>query len=80
LQIDIGRSTVGGFTANFIWCALLNLKRKSGYQYLASYVRPEHAHHGGSTGSAEQSPALLVAAAPADLKIPVLANYLFPWN
>jgi L-rhamnose-H+ transport protein len=75
---------VGGLTTNFIWCALLNLKKKSGYQYFASYVWPEHAHHGGSTGSAVQS-AALVATAPADLKIPVLANYLFsalagtPW-
>ena len=29
----------GGFTTNFIWCALLNINNKTGYQYLASRVR-----------------------------------------
>ena len=33
----------GGFTTNFIWCVILNVKNKTGYQYLASEVRPEHA-------------------------------------
>jgi len=27
---------VGGFATNFIWCMLLNLKNKTGYQYLSS--------------------------------------------
>ena len=43
---------VGGFTTNFIWCVLLNLKNRTGYQYFASQVRQEHAHHGG-LGSGE---------------------------
>ena len=30
---------LGGFTTNFIWCMLLNIKNKTGYQYLASHVR-----------------------------------------
>jgi L-rhamnose-H+ transport protein len=33
----------GGFTTNFIWCVLLNIKNRSGYQYLASHARKEHA-------------------------------------
>jgi len=68
---------LGGFTTNFIWCVLLNLKNGTGYQYLASHVKIEHAHHGG-TGS-EQDPAGTAAATggPVDLKIPVLGNYLF---
>jgi L-rhamnose-H+ transport protein len=68
----------GGFTTNFIWCVLLNLKNKTGYQYLASHVREEHAHHGGQ-GSVEHAPAATAStvAAPQDLKIPVLGNYLF---
>lgn len=61
----------GGFTTNFIWCVLLNIKNRSGYQYLASHVREEHAHHGG-LGSGEA-----VAGNPnVDLKIPVFRNYL----
>jgi L-rhamnose-H+ transport protein len=90
---------LGGFTTNFIWCVLLNIKNGTGYQYFASYVKPEHAHHGG-TGS-EHAPAKTDAAGrdnasayasasehaavetvaanpePADLKIPVRANFLF---
>jgi L-rhamnose-H+ transport protein len=70
---------LGGFTTNFIWCLLLNIKNRSGYQYLASYVKPEHAHHGG-TGS-EHAPAdsatTPATSATMNLKIPVLNNYLF---
>jgi L-rhamnose-H+ transport protein len=67
----------GGFTTNFIWCVLLNLKNRTGYQYLASEVRPEHAHHGGS-GGGEHGPAEETAAERAtDLKVPMLNNYFF---
>jgi L-rhamnose-H+ transport protein len=65
---------LGGFTTNFIWCVLLNLKNRTAYQYLASHVRAEHAHHGGKNSGAA-APAQ--AAAQADLKIPVLGNYFF---
>ena len=67
---------LGGFTTNFIWCMYLNLKNRSGYQYFASHVREEHAHHtggGGEHGGIEES----VAHAPTDLKLPVMPNYLF---
>jgi L-rhamnose-H+ transport protein len=69
---------LGGFTTNFIWCLFLNFKNRTGYQYLASEVRPEHAHHSGSSGS-EHSTAEAAAASSGtlDLKIPVLGNYLF---
>jgi L-rhamnose-H+ transport protein len=68
---------LGGFTTNFIWCVILNIKNKTGYQYLASHVRAEHAHHGGM-GGGEPVPAETTAGgAPVDLKIPALANYFF---
>jgi L-rhamnose-H+ transport protein len=69
---------LGGFTTNFIWCVLLNIKNRTGYQYLASHVKAEHAHHGG-TGSGEHGPGeVAVASGPVtDLKIPMLSNYLF---
>jgi len=69
---------LGGFTTNFIWCVLLNIKNRTGYQYLASHVKAEHARHGGG-GGGEHDPAETAAAgnAAADLKIPVLPNYLF---
>jgi L-rhamnose-H+ transport protein len=69
---------LGGFTTNFIWCTYLNFKNQTGYQYLASQVRPEHAHHSGS-GGGEHGPVTTGTAqgAPTDLKIPSLNNYLF---
>src|SRR5580698_8092532 len=68
---------LGGFTTNFVWCVLLNLKNGTGYQYLASHVKIQHAHHGG-TGS-EHGPAEAAATSSGviDLKIPVMPNYLF---
>jgi L-rhamnose-H+ transport protein len=65
---------LGGFTTNFIWCIILNVKNKTGYQYTASIAKPEHAglqasggEHGGDTA----------ATAITDLKVPVLKNYIF---
>ena len=68
---------LGGFTTNFIWCVLLNIKNKSGYQYTASLIRPEHAGltASGAEHDGESGPAGTVTA--ADLRVPVLANYLF---
>jgi L-rhamnose-H+ transport protein len=58
---------LGGFTTNFVWCLLLNVKNRSAYQYISGTVKPEHA--GAVPGQ--------VAPATADLRVPVLANYLF---
>jgi L-rhamnose-H+ transport protein len=66
---------LGGFTTNFIWCVLLNLKNRTAYQYLAAEVRPEHAglqatggEHGGGDSAAAQA---------SDLRVPRLGNYFF---
>jgi hypothetical protein len=68
---------LGGFTTNFIWCVLLNIKNRTGYQYFASHVKVEHAHHGG-LGSGEHDPAETNAGHTiTDLKIPMFNNYLF---
>jgi L-rhamnose-H+ transport protein len=58
---------LGGFTTNFVWCVLLNIKNRSGYQYFSSPIRPEHASPPGAAAS----------VTPSDLKAPILANYLF---
>ena len=70
---------LGGFTTNFLWCVMLNIRNRTGYQYFASHVREEHAHHGGASGGGEHGPAGKTAAAdgPVDLKIPVVGNYIF---
>jgi len=70
---------LGGFTTNFVWCLILNVRNRSGYQYLASQVRPEHAllFAGAAEGVAETP--LFPAATPVDaaLRVPVLRNYLW---
>jgi L-rhamnose-H+ transport protein len=69
---------LGGFTTNFMWCVYLHVKNKTSYQYAASYVRPEHARHGGSSGSEHGSVAEVVTSVISqDLRIPVMNNYLF---
>lgn len=70
---------LGGFTTNFVWCALLNLKNRTGYQYLATHVRPEHAGLQASGGEHAPSTTGGSAKAPtqADLQVPMLSNYLF---
>lgn len=53
----------GGFTSNFIWCMYLIIKNKTGYQFTAKEIKPEHA-------DAE-------AKLKNDLKIPLLGNFIF---
>jgi L-rhamnose-H+ transport protein len=68
---------LGGFATNFVWCVGLNIKNRTGYQYLASHARPEHAGliaSGGEHGGGASAP---LDEAPNDLAIPMLGNYLF---
>jgi len=68
---------LGGFTTNFLWCLLLNLKNGTGYQYFAGKVKPQHARHGGSSGSEHRGASAAAQYQPEDLKVPVLNNYFF---
>jgi L-rhamnose-H+ transport protein len=67
---------LGGFTTNFLWCVMLNLKNKTGYQYFAAQVRPEHADLKAAGGEAAPATGGAVPTA-ADLKVPRLGNYFF---
>jgi L-rhamnose-H+ transport protein len=74
---------LGGFTTNFIWCVLLNLKNGTGYQYFSGHLKPEHfssniqlEHSASSSGTASPVRSGRTATA-ADLQVPVLGNYLF---
>ena len=74
----------GGFTTNFIWCVILNLRNRTGYQYFQSGIR-------GPIPERSQEPLLeIVTDAPAEelavavavtektaAEAPMLANYLF---
>lgn len=68
---------LGGFTTNFIWCVMLNIKNGTGYQYLASEVRPEHAGLVASGGEHGGGAANAATPAKLDLKVPRLGNFFF---
>ncbi len=76
---------LGGFTTNFLWCAMLNLKNRSGYEYLASELRAPTHGSGDETiletatdapgeEMAKHAPALTANGGRA---IPQLNNYFF---
>jgi L-rhamnose-H+ transport protein len=64
----------GGFTTNFLWCLILNIRNRTGGQYFHAEIgmpEPDPADaREGSGGTA-------VLVKPAVVKAPMLANYLF---
>jgi L-rhamnose-H+ transport protein len=79
----------GGFTSNVIWCLILNIRNRTGYQYFESQIRgdvpgrelparnQEYMLEAVTDAPAEEM-ALAVAVTPdANVKAPMLANYLF---
>ena len=72
----------GGFTTNFIWCSILNIRTRSGYQYFESEIRgkvldrrDEHILETVTDAPPEEM-AVAVARKPA-VKAPMLANFSF---
>src|SRR5438445_1975742 len=75
---------LGGFTTNFIWCVILNVRNRTGYQYFSSKIR-------GNSPAKSDEPILenpidapseeMAEAAHLDLtepaSAPMLSNYLF---
>ncbi len=68
---------LGGFTSNFIWCMLLNIKNHSGYQYFSQQVRPEHAGLSASGGEHGGGGPASPRFSSQDLRVPMLSNYVF---
>ncbi len=74
----------GGFTTNFIWCLILNIRNRTAYQYFAAEAKPEHiglratgGEHGGDQTGTGGSATAAGALAPAELKVPLVGNYFF---
>ena len=63
---------LGGFTTNFIWCAILNFRNKTGYQYFNSEIRESAEIH-----AADASRAALANPPMTAARAPILSNYLF---
>jgi len=76
---------LGGFTTNFIWCVLLNVKNGTGYQYFTSVLRQASPRREDETiiETAVDAPGEEVvehmpsARKNAVDRVPMLANYIF---
>jgi L-rhamnose-H+ transport protein len=74
----------GGFTTNFVWCVILNLRNHTGHQYFQSEVRgrilmrnEEHILEAATDAPAEEMAVALAIEKEAPWRAPMLANYLF---
>jgi L-rhamnose-H+ transport protein len=74
----------GGFTTNFIWCVILNIRNRTGYQYFgrnSRQVPARNEEHILETATDAPGEEMAVAwpshAGHATIRAPMLANYLF---
>jgi L-rhamnose-H+ transport protein len=72
---------LGGFTTNFIWSVYLNVRNRTGHQYLASKVQvaaADLADAESSLAGPRPGEAAVAVAAPAgrSVSVPMLRNYL----
>jgi L-rhamnose-H+ transport protein len=72
---------LGGFTTNFIWCVALNIRNRTGYQYLNSEIR-QNLLSGPPLETVTDAPAEEMAKASdstkaASNRAPMLMNYIF---
>jgi L-rhamnose-H+ transport protein len=75
---------LGGFTSNLIWCLILNLRNRTGYQYFSGRLRPASPKgvRGKSLAAAADPPdngaggSDKRAAVPSE-RVPMLSNYFF---
>ena len=74
----------GGFTTNFIWCVILNLRNHTGYQYFQSEIRgeipkrnEEHILEAVTDAPAEEMAVAVAVEKETRLRAPMLPNYLF---
>jgi L-rhamnose-H+ transport protein len=75
---------LGGFTTNIIWCVILNVRNRTGYQYFRSDVRGpvplrsnEPILENPIDAPAEEVVELARTKEPNLLKAPMLSNYFF---
>jgi L-rhamnose-H+ transport protein len=74
----------GGFTTNFIWCVILNIRNHTGYQYFDSAIRgevpvrsEEHILENAIDAPAEEMAVGVAVAESGTIRAPMLGNYLF---
>jgi len=75
---------LGGFTTNFIWCVILNIRNRTGYQYFNSEIRTAGSANlsGAAIENPTDAPAEEMAKAAAlgtsaQARAPMFSNYFF---
>lgn len=71
---------LGGFTTNFIWCVMLNIKNRSGHEYFTAErttVAEMAATEGVATWDADQLARPAGCPVTTSERVPLLSNYLF---
>src|SRR5450631_1313430 len=74
----------GGFTTNFAWCVILNIRNHTGYQYFESEIRgkiparrEEHTLEAATDAPAEEMAVAVAVEQDTEVRAPMLSNYLF---
>ena len=62
---------LGGFTTNFIWCVVLNIRNRTGYQYFKGTLRTDI-----QQGNSAVEP-VIQAEGNGGNRVPMLSNYFF---
>jgi L-rhamnose-H+ transport protein len=75
---------LGGFTTNFVWCIILNIRNRTGYQYFNSQIRgpipirsEEPILENVTDVPAEEMAELVRREEPLRSNAPMLSNYFF---
>jgi len=74
----------GGFTTNFAWCVILNIRNRTGYQYFESEIRgkiparrEEYTLEAATDAPAEEMAVAVAVEQDTEVRAPMLSNYLF---
>ena len=75
---------LGGFTTNFIWCALLNIRNRTFYQYFSSRISDQQSARASepilenaTDAPAEEMAELSSEPSTTGAKVPMASNYFF---
>ena len=71
---------LGGFTTNFIWCLMLNIKNRTGYQYFTGEIREQTPPATLIAAGGEGAPVATGGQVDGRLDktpVPMLGNYFF---
>jgi L-rhamnose-H+ transport protein len=75
---------LGGFTTNFVWCVILNVRNHTAYQYFQSEIRgyvptrnEEHILEAVTDAPAEEMAVAVAVKREMPARAPMLPNYLF---